>query len=187
MIVDVHTHTPTHRGPVPPGEVRINTTWRPDRTVPVTVSWDDYSTALQTVDWACVFGIRLRGDEENVNDEAAAVVRAYPDKLIGFMSVHPEEEDPVAEMERCYHDLGLRGLKLGPNYQGFDPLGKRAFLVYGTAQRMGLPIMFHQGTSPERDAPLRYAHPLVMDEVAMAFPEVRMVMAHMATPGMLTH
>jgi hypothetical protein len=43
-------------------------------------------------------------------------------------------------------------------------------LVYETAQRLRLPIVFHQGTSPTT-APIRYAHPLVMDEVAMAFPE----------------
>ena len=54
--------------------------------------------------------------------------------------------------------------------------------MYETAQRMGLPIVFHQGTSPVRTAPIRYAHPLVMDEVAMAFPELRIVMAHIGHP-----
>ncbi|HUR09529.1 MAG TPA: amidohydrolase family protein, partial [Nonomuraea sp.] len=80
------------------------------------------------------------------------------------------------------HQLGMKGMKLGPNYQNFDPLGKPAFRVYEAAQRLGLPIVFHQGTSPVRDAPIRYAHPLVMDEVAIAFPELRIVMAHMGHP-----
>ena len=195
MIVDVHTHTPTHRESVPESERQPNPLWRPDRVVEAAVSWDDYLAAMEPVDRACVFGIRLKGGAGpagregfgvryagNVNDEAAAFARAHPDKLIGFMSVHPEEGDVVGEMERCVHELGLRGVKLGPNYQDFDPLGTPAFLVFETAQRLGLPIVFHQGTSPMRTAPLRYAHPLVMDEVAIAFPELRIVMAHLGHP-----
>lgn len=195
MIVDVHTHTPTHRDAVPESERQPNHLWRPDRVVDVAVSWDDYLAAMGPVDRACVFGIRLKGGATpagregfgieyagNVNDEAATFARAHPDKLIGFMSVHPDETGVVEEMERCVHELGLKGVKLGPNYQNFDPLGPAAFRVYETAGRLRLPILFHQGTSPMRTAPLRYAHPLVMDEVAIAFPELRIVMAHLGHP-----
>ncbi len=197
MIVDVHTHTPTHRTPVPASERQPNALWRPDRVVEAAVSWDDYLAAMEPVDRACVFGIRLidgaeaagregtgfrYDDETDVNSRTAAFARAYPDKLIGFMSVHPDEDGVVEEIERCAQDLGLRGIKLGPNYQDFDPLGEPAFSVFETAQRLGLPIVFHQGTSPMRTAPLRYAHPLVMDEVAIAFPELRIVMAHLGHP-----
>jgi predicted TIM-barrel fold metal-dependent hydrolase len=195
MIVDIHTHTPTHVHAVPPEERQLNTLWRSDRVVEAAVSWADYMAAMEPVDRACVFGIRFKGGDMaagregagvqwvgNVNDQAAALCRAYPDKLIGFMSVHPEEGDAVQEVERCVRELGLRGIKLGPNYQGFDPLGEGAFQVYAAAQRIGLPILFHQGTSPMRTAPLRYAHPLVMDEIALAFPELRVVMAHMGHP-----
>ena len=195
MIVDVHTHTPTHRGRVPESERQPNADWRPDRVVEAAVNWDDYLAAMEPVDRACVFGIRFKGGvmptgregvgvqwQGNVNDETAAFARAYPDKLIGFMSVHPDEDDAIQEMERCADELGLRGVKLGPNYQGFDPLGESAFRVYEAAQRLRLPILFHQGTSPMRTAPIRYAHPLVMDEVAIAFPELRIVMAHLGHP-----
>ena len=195
MIVDVHTHTPTHHDAVPPDQRQLNAQWRPDRVVDAAVSWADYMAAMQAVDRACVFGIRFKNGhmppgsegagvqwQGDVNADTAAFVRAHPEKLIGFMSVHPEEGDVVAEIERCVADLGLKGIKLGPNYQGFDPLCREARLVYETAQRLGLPILFHQGTSPMRSAPIRYAHPLVMDEVAMAFPELRIVMAHLGHP-----
>src|SRR5579859_2283498 len=182
MLVDLHTHTPTHRDAVPADQHQPNAQFRPDRVVESAVSWADYMAAMQTVDRACVFGIRYKGDPGDLNADTAAFARAYPAKLVGFMSVHPEEGDVVAEITRCVHDLGLRGIKLGPNYQGFDPLGDGAFQVYAAAQRMSLPILFHQGTSPMRTAPLRYAHPLVMDEIALAFPELRVVMAHMGHP-----
>ena len=86
------------------------------------------------------------------------------------------------ELERARTDLGLKGIKLGPNYQVFDPLGDAALRVYELAQRHGLPILFHQGASPVQDAPLRYAHPLLMDEIAIRFPELRVVMAHLGHP-----
>jgi predicted TIM-barrel fold metal-dependent hydrolase len=105
-----------------------------------------------------------------------------PRRRIGFLSVHPDEPGALDEAERCVVDLGLRGIKLGPNYQGFDPLAKAALALYGWAQERKLPILFHQGTSPIRDAPLRYAHPLVMDEIAIRFPELRIVMAHLGHP-----
>ena len=49
MIVDVHTHTPTHRGPVPQDELVLNTAWRPDRTVAATTTWADYDAAFEGV------------------------------------------------------------------------------------------------------------------------------------------
>ncbi len=39
------------------------------------------------------------------------------------MSVHPKDVRVMEEIDRCVHDLGLRGIKLGPNYQNFDSLG----------------------------------------------------------------
>lgn len=195
MIIDVHTHTPTHIRAVPPEERQPNAQWRSDRVVEAAVSWDDYLTAMEPVDRACVFGIRFKGGEMpagregagvqwtgDVNQQTADFVRSCPEKLIGFMSVHPDEGDVVQEIERCVHELGLRGIKLGPNYQGFDPLSDNAFRVYASAQQLRLPILFHQGTSPMRSAPLRFAHPLIMDEIASAFPELRVVMAHLGHP-----
>ena len=191
MIVDVHTHVPTHVDAVPPDEERWNPVLRPDRSVKMTTSFDEYLKAMEPVDRAICFGIAMppgregligEKQERNVNAAAAALVARAPEKLIGFMSVHPDEPGVLEEMERAYGDLGLRGLKLGPNYQNFDPLGENARRVYARAQEMGIPALFHQGTSPMRDAPIRYAHPLVMDEIAMLFPDLRIVMAHMAHP-----
>jgi predicted TIM-barrel fold metal-dependent hydrolase len=164
---------------------------RPGRQVRLTNSVEDYLDAMGPVDAAFVFGIAPRPGEDsvqvlrnrgNVNDAAAALAARAPDKIVGFMSVHPDEPNAMDEIERAIHDLKLRGMKLGPNYQGFDPLGANAFRVYGKSQELGLPIVFHQGTSPFPDAPLRYAHPMVMDEIAAEFRDLKVVMAHMAHP-----
>lgn len=197
MIIDVHTHTPSHRHEVPPDKLVINSVWRPDRSVRATTSWDDFLQAQKPADKSIVFGIAwhpgvsrydgLAGErddwyEGNINDATALFVRAHPERLIGFMALHPHEHGVLDELERCRGDLGLRGIKLGANYQNFDPLESRALAIYERAQRYGLPIMFHQGTSPVRDAPIRLSHPLIMDEIAMRYPDLKMIMAHVGHP-----
>jgi predicted TIM-barrel fold metal-dependent hydrolase len=192
MIVDVHTHTPRHREAAP-ADGAVNAAWRPDQNRPTSLTWAEQMTALERVDRAIVFNIAADPRVENepwdlmyaaneVNDDTAAFVRAHPDKLLGFLSVHPHDPGALEEMERATRELGLRGIKLGPNYQNFDPLGPEAFRVFRRAEELGLPILFHQGTSPNRFADLDYAHPRHIDRVAMAFPELRMILAHMAHP-----
>ena len=202
MIVDVHTHAPRQRTASATAAVPTSdrAAMRPDRPDPAGVTWDDYLAAMAVVDRAIVFNIASPppGDPDplsahltgsvfeaparEVNDNTAALVRAYPDKLIGFLSVHPRDPALDDELDRATGDLGLRGIKLGPNYQNFDPLSDEAFRLYARAQELRLPILFHQGTSPVRFADLDYAHPRHIDRVAMHFPELRIVMAHMGHP-----
>ena len=199
MIIDVHSHTPQFKEPVPAEQLVINTLWRPDRPVKATYSWQDYLQAQAPADKSIVFGIAWHpgqmsdnlsgqgpGDtswyQGNVNDATATFVRAYPERLIGFMSLHPYDARCLDEFERCRTDLGLKGIKLGANYQNFDPLEPRALTLYERAQKYGLPILFHQGTSPVREAPIRLAHPLLMDEIAIRYPDLKIIMAHMGHP-----
>ncbi len=201
MIIDTHTHTPQYRDEILE-DIQYNTVWRPDRAVKLPVNWEEYLKAMEPVDKAIVFGIaeldeepdgrladplreqtRWKGD---VNDMTAEFVRAYPDRLMGYMSVHPRDPNCLEEIDRCVSDLGLKGMKLGPNYQNFDPCGDAAFVVYARAQELSLPIVFHTGTSPRRYAALDYAHPRHFDRIAIAFPDLKMVLAHMAHPWQTT-
>jgi uncharacterized protein len=183
-MIDIHSHVPTHRSVVPEDELVVNSKWRPDRPVAATTTWDDYDAAFADVDVSVAFTIaRNRTQVDSpLNDAVAEFVAAAPGRRIGFLSIHPEVPGAEDELERARTDLGLKGIKLGPNYQVFDPLGPAALRVYELAERHGLPILFHQGASPVREAPLRFAHPLVMDEVAIRFPELRVVMAHLGHP-----
>jgi len=174
MIIDTHTHTPRYKGEIPESERGFNTVWRPDRGVHWPYNWAEYMQAMEPVDKAIVFNIARevgRGAARAANDATAEFVRAYPDKLIGYLSVHPYDPGCLEEIERGVTDLGLKGIKLGPNYQNFDPLGEEAFSVYARAQELGLPITFHTGTSPIQFADLDYAHPRHFDRVAIAFPD----------------
>jgi predicted TIM-barrel fold metal-dependent hydrolase len=183
-MIDIHSHVPTHREHVPPEELVVNDKWRPDRTVAATTTWADYAEAFANVEVSVAFSIaRTRtAVDPGLNDAVATFVADAPTRRIGFLSIHPEVDGTLDELERARTDLGLKGIKLGPNYQVFDPLGDAALRVYALAERHGLPIVFHQGASPVQDAPLRYAHPLLMDEIAIRFPELHVVLAHMGHP-----
>jgi predicted TIM-barrel fold metal-dependent hydrolase len=191
VIVDVHTHTPSHRERVPPDEAVTNTAWRPDRAVAATTTWADFARMADeaSVDVAITCLIAsppgstgLDVDMASVNDITAEFVANAPTRRIGFSSVHPDAPNALEELERAAGDLNCKGIKLGPNYQNFEPLSDAAQRVYQWAQAHGQPILFHQGTSPIRTAPLRFAHPLVMDEIAIRFPDLRIIMAHLGHP-----
>ncbi len=194
MIIDVHTHTPRHREAAPPDERAINAMWRPDQTRGTQHTWAETIEAMAPVDKAICFNIAadprqgspddggLQYPAAQVNDDTAAFVRAYPEKFIGFLAVHPHDSGALDEIERATRDLGLRGIKVGPNYQNFDPLSDEALRVFRRAEELGLPILFHQGTSPVQFADLDYAHPRHIDRLAIACPELRMILAHMGHP-----
>lgn len=193
MIVDIHTHPPRHRELPPGAEPELNHKWRPDRPVNVTTTWEDFFAGQTPAQVSVVFGIAMSPggpaypadpdwSEGNINDAVAEFAAAHPGRLIGFAAVHPFDPDGLDELERCRVDLGMQGVKLAANYQNYEPLEPRALAVYDYAQRHGLPVMLHQGTSPVQHAPIRYAHPLIVDEIAMRYPELRMIMAHLGHP-----
>jgi hypothetical protein len=117
-----------------------------------------------------------------VNDTTAEIAAMRPDKIIGFMSVHPDDKSVLNEVNRCKEDLNLKGIKLGPNYQNFNPLGENAAKLYGFAELNNLPIVFHQGTVPIAKSPLKFSYPIYMDQIATSFPQLKIVMAHMGHP-----
>jgi predicted TIM-barrel fold metal-dependent hydrolase len=183
-MIDIHSHVPTHRDVVPESDLVVNAKWRPDRAVVATTTWADYEAAFAEVDVSVCFTIARNRErvDRTLNDDVAAFVAAAPTRRLGFLSVHPEVAGALEEVDRARTELGLVGIKLGPNYQVFDPLGDAALALYEHAERHALPLLLHQGASPVREAPLRYAHPLVMDEIAIRFPELRIVMAHLGHP-----
>lgn len=197
MTVDVHTHLPTHRNRVPASERRTESTMRSGTPVQLANSIADYADAMKPVDRTLIFGIAPRPwqpgrnvvmesrgfpSSMNHNDVAAEVARKFPKKVVGCMSLHPLDPNVNEEYDRCVGDLKLRGIKLGPNYQDFDPHGDAAFRLFARLEHDGIPVVFHQGTSPMWDAPLEYAHPLKMDRIATSFPRLRIVMAHLGHP-----
>lgn len=144
---------------------------------------EDHWAAMQAVDHAIVFGFHSKHLGLIVpNDRIGRYVSLHPEKLIGFACIDPNEPDYLEEMERVFATPWFRGLKLAPIYQNYHPMDERMLPVYSFCERRGIPILFHQGTTFPRRAPLKFASPLQLEDVALAFPELRMVIAHMGHP-----
>jgi predicted TIM-barrel fold metal-dependent hydrolase len=179
MIIDTHSHTPAYRDKIPISEITYATEWRPDRAVKTPVNWEEYLATRTPVDKSIVFKVAMKpGDRPN--HATAEFVQTYPDQLVGFMSVHPYDPKCLLEIEDGVDKLGLKGIKLLPSYQNFNPLGKEAYRVYAAAAEMKLPILFHAGITVERFVPNEWGHPRVFDQIAMSFPDLKMILAHLA-------
>lgn len=155
------------------------------RTEPIdmTCQPSDHWEAQRDVDRSIVLAFESQHLGLHVtNDFVAEYVNQHPEKLLGFASIDPHWPDPVAELERAVQDLGMVGLKMSPIYQGFHPMDEKAIPIWAAAERLGLPILFHQGTTFPRRAPLKYAHPEQLEDLALAFPKLKFWIAHFGHP-----
>jgi len=123
------------------------------------------------------------------NDEVAEVAAANPDVLIPFGSVDPHRADAVDEVRRLIGDLGVRGFKFHPNIQAFFPNDRAFYGIYEAIAEAGLPALFHTGHSGIGTGlpggggiRLKYSNPMHVDDVAVDFPELKIVLAHPSFP-----
>ncbi|WP_328995103.1 amidohydrolase family protein [Kribbella sp. NBC_01245] len=124
------------------------------------------------------------------NEEIAASCAEYPDVLIPFASVDPWKGQAGArEVRRLVESYGVRGFKFHPGLQGFAPNDRMAYPMYEVIQELGVPALFHTGqTGIGAGVPggggirLKYCDPLLIDDVAVDFPELRIIMAHPSFP-----
>jgi len=112
------------------------------------------------------------------NERVGSFARAS-ERLIPFASLNPLTTfNAVEEFDRAVSDYGFRGLKLYPTYHHFYPNDERLFPLYGRAQDLGMPVMFHTGSSVFPNALMKYGDPLVLDEIAVFFPRLIVIQAH---------
>lgn len=111
---------------------------------------------------------------ETVLEHCAAV----PDFYLPFASVDPNTDPRPAKLLEGYIRSGVRGLKLYPSYQFFYMDDRRVYPLYELCQRHGLPVLFHVGSSVIPGTRIRYCDPLRLDDVAVDFPDLTLVMAH---------
>lgn len=182
MIVDVHTHVGEHPEHITERfAAQAREAW-PDIRLGRTLD-EHHREALDGVDRAVVLAFDAPAAGIVVpNDYVAAYVARDPERLIGFGSVDPARPDALDELERMSADLGLRGCKLGPIYQDVDPLGPEFGRVCAALERLELPLLIHQGTTFSRAGSLLRARPILLDEIALRHPRLRIVIAHLGHP-----
>jgi predicted TIM-barrel fold metal-dependent hydrolase len=137
----------------------------------------------EVFDRVAVFGMKARKNGYWVPDDYVAdFVKRAGGKLVGFACCDPNEPGYFEDLQRGIEDLGMVGVKMGPMYAGFDPRDRRLVPVYEYLQRNGIPVLFHSGTTFNSKARLAETRPWLFDDVAIEFPELRMVLAHVGHP-----
>jgi predicted TIM-barrel fold metal-dependent hydrolase len=124
------------------------------------------------------------------NEEVAESCAAHPDVLIPFGSIDPHKgRAGVREARRLVGEYGVRGFKFHPSMQGFSPDDRMAYPLYEVIEELGRPALFHTGqTGIGAGVPggggirLKYSNPMLVDDVAVDFPELRIILAHPSFP-----
>lgn len=139
--------------------------------------------ATKTADRVIVFGIvapfcGIRADQDLIAD----FVQQHSEKFIGWCSVDPNDPECANQLEHYVKNRGFRGLKCSPIYQNWDPQDPRHIRLFKKAEQLGIPVNIHQGTSFVRPGPLKYANPILLEDIAIACPDLRIIIAHMGHP-----
>jgi len=129
----------------------------------------------------------VMGFTSKVNDWICEFTRDHRDRLLPVGSVHPKYTVDAAAETRRILDLGIRMLKIHPPHQEFAPNAYRSDLpkladVYRECERRRIPVMFHTGTSVFPRARNVFADPMPVDDVALDYPQLAIVLAHAGRP-----
>ena len=109
---------------------------------------------------------------QSVNNFIYDCTQKYPDRVIGFMTLHPDFENINDEVERCI-SMGLKGVKLHPDFQHTAIEDERMQRIYAACQGR-LPILIHVG-----DPKTQYSNPRALAAMIEKFPEQCFIAAHM--------
>ncbi|HHU87685.1 MAG: amidohydrolase family protein [Pelotomaculaceae bacterium] len=112
------------------------------------------------------------------NEMVEAFCQASP-RLIPFCTINPYLHPNMGDMlEDLCLNHGFKGLKLLPSYNYFYPNDNFLYPLYAVAERLGIPVVFHTGSSIFRGTRIKYANPIFYDDVALDFPDMKIIMAH---------
>src|SRR6266850_2178232 len=130
------------------------------------------------------------GFTDDVNAFVGRFCRAHRDRLVPVGGVHPRlSKDPAGDLARIVEQHGICALKLHPPHQLFRTNAYRdggdlpaLAPLYARAQELKLPVIVHTGTSIFPEARNKYGDPMDLDDVAVDFPDLTLILAHGGRP-----
>jgi predicted TIM-barrel fold metal-dependent hydrolase len=124
------------------------------------------------------------------NEEIAELAHQNSDVAIPFASVNPHRgKDGVLLARKLIKDYGVKGFKFHPSVQDFAPNDRMAYPLYEAIAEAKLPAIFHTGqtgvgagTRGGGGVRLKYSNPMLLDDVAVDFPDMPIILAHPSFP-----
>ena len=111
-----------------------------------------------------------------VNEYCAKAADKHPGRLIALAGIDPRRPNAPALFRRCLEEFHMKGLKWHPD-NGYYPNSKEAYAVLEVASEFGVPLLTHCSPLPSSRA--KYADPIHLDDIALDFPNLNIIAAHM--------
>lgn len=187
MIIDFHVHTAYYETTTEAYDGLVRRAWG-DRTEWMIQTYSSPEGFLGLMDEAgidyAVILAELAPITTGIADNAyVAEFCSKSPRLIPFASINPYTSTrPAEELERLVRDEGFQGLKLYPTYQHYYPNDAHIYPLYAKAQELKIPVSLHIGSSIFTGARIKYGDPITMDDVAVDFPELVLLMCHSGRP-----
>jgi predicted TIM-barrel fold metal-dependent hydrolase len=160
MIVDCHTHI---------------------QSSVIDINEAEHLAAAEPVDICFVLAAGNHPTKE-INKILSEYVNNHQNKMIGFAFFNPTEDAAGSDdISYIKEKLALKGMVLYCSQCGFHPAHSRAMQFYETAQQMQMPVFFHNDQS-DQSSILNYSQPFLLDEVAISFPELKLIVGNMGAP-----
>jgi hypothetical protein len=195
VAIDIHTHATTPPEFMDPKEQKEIDAMRsyfgiktlPMRTVEMAAYYRErkIGCVVFTVDCEARSGFK-----RYPNEEVAKIVAENSDIMICFASIDPAKgQAGVDEAKRLVRDYGVRGFKFHPSVQGFYPNDPAVYPLYEVIAEANAVALFHSGqTGIGSGMPggngirLKYSNPMYVDDVAVDFPTMPIILAHPSFP-----
>ncbi len=185
MIIDAWAQHPTARHTSDPMFKSLRR-WtkdeqpHPDREIPVALTVAAMDQA--GIDKTLISAWYAPGNIMISNDEVASFVAEAPDRLIGVGSVDISKPmEAVYEVRRCVKELGFKAIRVLPWLWAVPPTDRRFYPVYVACAELGVPFCTQIGhTGPLM--PSEVGRPIYLDQVALDFPELKIVGGHIGYP-----
>lgn len=157
-------------------------------TIPETVAFyreRQIGFVMFTVDMESAMGVKRIS-----NEEIAEAARDNSDIMVAFASIDPHKGKYGArEARRLVEEYGVRGFKFHPPMQNFHPYDRMAWPLYEVIAEYGLPAIYHTGHSGMGTGMkggggvrLKWGQPMLVDDVAVDFPDMKIILAHPSWP-----
>src|ERR1700733_6635045 len=197
VAIDVHTHV--HRSVNAPqanaeDNEHLAAMAAYFKTTAASFTVDDLAAYYRERTMAAVtFTIDLKNAPEDparaTPQEIIERARDHADVLIPFGSVDPARGAAAVKMAKRQVEAGAKGFKFHPSSQAFLPNDRAAYPVYEVIQEAGVPALFHTGqtgagagTRGGGGIRLAYSNPMHLDDVAVDFPDMPIILAHPSFP-----
>ncbi|MBQ9008198.1 MAG: amidohydrolase family protein [Clostridia bacterium] len=177
MIIDCHTHTF-------PDRIADSVLRKLSRNSGIVPYLDGTNTGLlrsmekSGVDLSVILPVATSPEQViKVNDASQRLNEQYAGRLLSFACIHPDFENPAEELRRV-RNLGFKGIKLHPIYQGVDLTDMRMLRIIGTAAELGLVVVTHTGFDIGYPGAV-YCTPQMCRQVVREIGDFPFVLAHM--------